>query len=78
MKQQNKDLTRIIWGVLGLALAVVVIVFVATFAANEVSKDSRPNSSANLVTNGGNVCHHPFFSRIFSLSHVYHTCCFFK
>ena len=46
---------RVMWGVIGLSALTIILVFAATFAANEASKDSRPDGDGNIVTNGGTV-----------------------
>ena len=54
-KQNSANLMKIVWGVILLAVLLVVISFVSAFAANEASKDTKPSSSGALETIGGKV-----------------------
>lgn len=55
MRQANKDMTRILFGVILLALSSTIVCFFAAWAANEAAKDTRPDSDGKLKTVGGDV-----------------------
>mmetsp|Transcript_5881 Transcript_5881/g.11210 ORF Transcript_5881/g.11210 Transcript_5881/m.11210 type:complete len:734 (-) Transcript_5881:283-2484(-) len=68
VRQANKDMTRILFGVILLALSSTIVCFFAAWAANEAAKDTRPDSDGKLKTVGGDMISTVKFEKSMPLS----------